>query len=70
MLEKNKKKVYNMQYSGHFQLFGLAAGATQAQKIKNVGNCFSLPAIIKLLDSKINEIFKKVFFVKNKKMSI
>jgi hypothetical protein len=31
--------------TGHFLFFGLAAGATQAQKIKNVGNCFSLVKI-------------------------
>jgi len=35
----------NIQLTDHFFFFGLAAGATQAQKRKNVGNCFSLVAI-------------------------
>ena len=34
-----------MQLTDHFFFFGLAAGATQAKKIKNVGNCFSLNVI-------------------------
>jgi len=36
-----------IQLTDHFLFFGLAAGATQAQKIKNGGNCFSLGTIQK-----------------------
>jgi len=36
------KNALNIQLTDHFFFFGLAAGATQAQKRKNVGNCFSL----------------------------
>jgi len=36
------KSLHNIQLTDHFFFFGLAAGATQAQKRKNVGNCFSL----------------------------
>jgi len=43
----NDKNTHNTQLTGHFFFFGLAAGATQAQKRKNVGNCFSLAPIIK-----------------------
>jgi hypothetical protein len=37
-----KKNAYNIQLTDHFLFFWLAAGATQAKKIKNGGNCFSL----------------------------
>jgi len=53
-----------------FALFSPDARANALKKRANGAYYCSLPAIIKLLDSKINEIFKKVFFVKNKKMSI
>jgi len=46
---KNKNAL-NIQLTDHFLFFGLAAGATQAQKIKNVGNCFSLGTIERFKD--------------------
>ncbi len=42
-----KKNAYNIQLTDHFLFFWLAAGATQAKKIKNGGNCFSLATIKK-----------------------
>jgi len=38
-------KTPNIQLTDHFFFFGLAAGATQAQKRKNGGNCFSLSVL-------------------------
>jgi len=40
-----KINVHNIQLTNHFFFFGLVAGATQAQKRKNVGYCFSLGLI-------------------------
>jgi hypothetical protein len=49
----------HMQLIVHFLFFGVAAGATQAQKIKNVGNCFSLVATEQSVLNKLN--FKNYF---------